>query len=55
MVIVLYDNNMLRLLNFLDGRCIYKRKLGVDPETAKVAHKPWESSGSPPRQACLNP
>jgi hypothetical protein len=39
MLIVLYDNNMLRLWNLLDGRCIYKRKLGVDPETNKVAHK----------------
>jgi|LauGreDrversion4_2_1035121.scaffolds.fasta_scaffold96319_3 protein MAK11 len=39
MLIVLYDNNMLRLWNLLDGRCIYKRKLGVDEETNKVVSK----------------
>jgi protein MAK11 len=39
MLIVLYDNNMFRLWNLLDGRCLFKRKLGVDPETAKVTHK----------------
>jgi len=39
MLIVLYDNNMLRLWNLLDGRCIYKKKLGVDLETQKVNAK----------------
>jgi hypothetical protein len=39
MLIVIYDNNMFRLWNLLDGRCIFKRKLGLDPETNKVVHK----------------
>ena len=39
MLIVVYDNNMFRLWNLLDGRCIFKRKLGLDPETNKVVNK----------------
>jgi len=39
MLIVLYDNNMFRLWNLLDGRCIFKRKLGVDLESNKVTNK----------------
>lgn len=27
---------MFRLWNLLDGRCTYKRKIGIDPETQKV-------------------
>lgn len=39
MLIVVYDNNMFRLWNLLDGRCIFKRKLGLDLETNKVVNK----------------
>ena len=30
MLLVVYDNNMFRLWNLLDGRCQFKRKLGLD-------------------------
>lgn len=39
MLLVIYDNNMFRLWNLLDGRCLFKRKLGLDAETEKVAFK----------------
>ena len=35
-LLVVYDNNMLRLWNMLDGRCSFKKKLGLNPETEKV-------------------
>ena len=39
-LLVLYENNMLRFWNLLDGRCNFKKKVGVDPEDdRKVAHK----------------
>jgi hypothetical protein len=48
MLLVVYDNNMFRLWNLLDGRCLFKRKLGLDEETQKVTHKAlmvkWEPS-----------
>lgn len=47
MLIVLYDNNMFRLWNLLDGRCIFKRKLGLDDETNKVAHKALQVKWEP--------
>ncbi|TNV72628.1 hypothetical protein FGO68_gene7198 [Halteria grandinella] len=49
MLLVVYDNNMFRLWNLLDGRCLFKRKLAVDEETNKVSHKAlqvrWEPKG----------
>lgn len=39
MLLVVYDNNMFRLWNLLDGRCLFKRKLGLDAESDKVTHK----------------
>jgi protein MAK11 len=39
MVLTIYDNNMFRLWNLLDGRCLFKRKLAVDSETNKVTCK----------------
>jgi WD40 repeat protein len=39
MLLVVYDNNMFRLWNLLDGRCLFKRKLAVDDDTNKVTHK----------------
>lgn len=49
MLLVVYDNNMFRLWNLLDGRCLFKRKLAVDEETNKVTHKAiqvrWEPKG----------
>jgi hypothetical protein len=47
MLIVIYDNNMFRLWNLLDGRCIFKRKLGLDPETNKVVHKAIQCKWEP--------
>jgi len=38
-LLVVYDNNMFRLWNLLDGRCLFKRKLGLDAESDKVTHK----------------
>ena len=34
-LLVLYENNMLRLWNMLDGRCTFKKKLGLDEEDDK--------------------
>ena len=39
MLLVVYGNNMFRLWNLLDGRCLFKRKLGISEETEKVAFK----------------
>ena len=47
MLIVIYDNNMFRLWNLLDGRCIFKRKLGLDPETNKVVNKAIQCKWEP--------
>lgn len=50
MLLVVYENNMFRLWNLLDGRCLFKRKLGIDEETNKVAFKAlqvkWEPTAS---------
>eukprot|EP00347_Sterkiella_histriomuscorum_P008517 403344799 len=39
MLLVLYENNMFRLWNMLDGRCTFKKKLGLNEETNKVQYK----------------
>ncbi|CDW90039.1 p21-activated protein kinase-interacting protein 1-like [Stylonychia lemnae] len=39
MLLVLYENNMFRLWNMLDGRCTFKKKLGLNEETEKVQYK----------------
>jgi hypothetical protein len=38
---------MFRLWNLLDGRCIFKRKLGLDEETNKVIHKALQVKWEP--------
>ena len=38
---------MFRLWNLLDGRCIFKRKLGLDEETEKVKHKALQVKWEP--------
>ena len=47
MLLVVYENNMFRLWNLLDGRCIFKRKLGLDEETGKVAFKALQVKWEP--------
>ena len=48
MLLVIYDNNMFRLWNMLDGRCLFKRKLAVDEEdTNKVTHKALQVKWEP--------
>ncbi len=47
MLIVVYENNMFRLWNLLEGRCIFKRKLGLDPETNKVVSKALQVKWEP--------
>jgi hypothetical protein len=46
---VLYENNMFRLWNLLDGRCSFKKKLGLN-EDSKVVYKvmgiKWEPTQS---------
>jgi hypothetical protein len=39
MLLVAYENNMFRLWNLLDGRCQFKRKMGLNEETEKVSSK----------------
>ena len=38
MLLVIYENNMMRLWNLLDGRCSFKQKKGLD-EDEKVAYR----------------
>ena len=32
LLLVVYQNNMFRLWNLLDGRCSFKKKLGLNDE-----------------------
>ena len=48
-LLVLYENNMIRLWNMLDGRCTFKKKLGLNPDDDKrvqfkVKEVKWETS-----------
>ena len=48
LLLVVYENNMFRLWNLLDGRCSFKKKVGLDQETSKIMFKvlqvKWEPS-----------
>jgi hypothetical protein len=39
LLIVLYENNMFRLWNLLDGRCHFKMKLGLEEDADRVKYK----------------
>ena len=48
MCLALYANGMLRLWNMLDGRCIFKKKVGIpeseDDEEKEVDDDSYESN-----------